>query len=337
LTGPNGFRPAWWLPGPHLQTIVASLCAGPDVPGSAERRFVRVSPGSTIRLDVNRPPAGARGTVLLVHGLGGSAESAHMRRSARHAIERGFAAVRMNLRNCGGTERLADSLYHAGQSDDVARAVEDLTRAEFPRPILLVGFSLGGNLVLLHAGRDGDACRADALVAINPPIELEACVRALEAPSNRLYQAYYVRKLRSLLERIAAVRDLGVSVPSAREIGTVRSFDERFTAPDGGFASASDYYERSSAAPVLGGVRRPALVLSAADDPFVPLAMFRRHDGNPRVRFVHPERGGHCGYWQSASPRFWAAEAALGFAGGEIAAASSTTTAAVSPLSPRRS
>jgi len=182
------FRPAPWLPGPHLQTVVASLFRGPAVPDPTERRIVRVSPGSSIRLDVNRPRGASRGTLLLVHGMGGSAESAYMRRTARHALERSFAVARMNLRNCGGTERLADSLYNAGQSDDVARAVEHLASDGFARPLVAAGFSLGGNLVLLYAGREGDGCAADAVAAVNPPIELETCARAIEAPSNRIYQ-----------------------------------------------------------------------------------------------------------------------------------------------------
>ena len=308
------FRPAPWLRGPHLQTVVASLFRGPAVPGPAESRIVRVSPGSSIRLDVNRPRGASRATLLLVHGMGGSAESAYMRRTARHALERSLTVARMNLRNCGGTERLADSLYNAGQSDDVARALEDLARDGFTRPIVAAGFSLGGNLVLLHAGRAGDACAADAVAAVNPPIELETCARAIEAPSNRIYQAYYLLRLRAQLVRIAAVRGFAGPIPSVRSIGTVRRFDERFTAPDGGFASAHEYYERSSAAPVLGDVRRPGLVLSSTDDPFVPPEMFAPHHGNRRLSFAHPAAGGHCGYWQSGAPRFWAAEAIVAFA-----------------------
>ncbi|HVQ27629.1 MAG TPA: alpha/beta fold hydrolase, partial [Planctomycetota bacterium] len=179
----TAFRPAWWLPGAHLQTIVPTLCTAPWLPGPTERRVVRVSTGSAVRLDVDRPHGrAARGTLLLVHGLGGSSESVYVRLAARHALERGFVTARMNLRNCGGTEHLADTLYNAGQSGDVGHAVADLSSAGLPRPIVVVGFSLGGNLALLHAGREGAACGADAVVGVNPPIALEACVEALERP-----------------------------------------------------------------------------------------------------------------------------------------------------------
>jgi predicted alpha/beta-fold hydrolase len=310
----TAFRPAWWLPGAHLQTIVPTLSTAPWLPGPTERRVVRVSTGSAVRLDVDRPRGPARGPLLLVHGLGGSSESVYVRLAARHALERGFVTARMNLRNCGGTEHLADTLYNAGQSGDVGHAVADLSSAGLPRPIVVVGFSLGGNLALLHAGREGAACVADAVVGINPPIALEACVDAIERPRNRIYQAYYVLKLRRQLASIAAVRPLGCPVPSLRSIGSVRCFDERFTAPDGGFASAHEYYERSSAAPVIGGIRRPALVISAADDPFVPCSIFDGHRSVAGLRLVHPARGGHCGYWQSGTPRSWAARVVVDFA-----------------------
>ena len=311
----TAFRPAWWLPGAHLQTIVPTLATAPWLPGPTERRVVRVSAGSAVRLDVDRPHGrAARGTLLLVHGLGGSSESVYVRLAARHALERGFVTARMNLRNCGGTEHLADTLYNAGQSGDVGHAVADLSSAGLQRPIVVVGFSLGGNIALLHAGREGAACGADAVVGVNPPIALAACVEAIERPRNRIYQAYYVLKLRRQIAGIAAVRPLGCPVPSLRSIGSVRRFDERFTAPDGGFASAHEYYERSSAAPVIGRIRRPALVISAADDPFVPCSIFDGHRTVAGLRLVHPARGGHCGYWQSGTPRSWAARVVVDFA-----------------------
>ncbi len=236
-----------------------------------------------------------------------------MRRTARLAVERGWVTVRMNLRNCGGTEHLADTLYNAGQSEDVHRALEALDGAGLPRPLCAAGFSLGGNLVLLYAGRSGDACAADALAGVNPPIDLELCSRAIEARRNALYRAYYVLRLCAQLRRVARVRKLHGPAPLPWRVRTVRRFDDWYTAPDGGYASAEEYYARSSAAATLSSVRRPAMLLSALDDPFVPRRMFDGHRRNKWLEFVHPRRGGHCGYWQAGRPRFWAAEAILDF------------------------
>jgi predicted alpha/beta-fold hydrolase len=151
------------------------------------------------------------------------------------------------------------------------------------------------------------------VAAVNPPIELATCADAIESPENRVYQAYYVLRLYRQLRRIARVgRPVGPP-PVLTRIRTVRRFDEIYTAPDGGYGSADEYYALSSAAPTLSELRRPAMVLSAVDDPFVPAGMFSSHHGNRRIRFLQPPHGGHCGYWQSGSPRFWAAEAILDF------------------------
>lgn len=309
----GSFRPAVWLPGRHLQTVVPSLWPAPPVPGRPERMIVPVAETAAVRVEINRPRDRSRGTLLLVHGMGGSAESGYMRRTAVPALRRRWTVVRMNLRNCGGTEILSRTLYNAGQSKDVGRVLEALGQARFPRPFAAVGFSLGGNIVLRCGGIEGTACRADALAAVNPPIDLECCARALERPANRIYQAYYTRKLLRALRRILAVRDLPGFPPPDRSIRTVRRFDDLYTAPDAGCASAEEYYAQASAGPRLGGLARPTVVISAADDPFVPVEMFEPyHDLRP-VRFVHPGRGGHCGYWRAAKPRFWAAQAVLGF------------------------
>jgi predicted alpha/beta-fold hydrolase len=315
LIDASAFRPAPWLPGNHLQTIVPSLCKGPTVDGAGERRIIRVSEDSSVAVDLNRPGRAPLGTLVLVHGMCGNSESAYMRRTARLALHAGWVTARMNLRNCGGSEHLSSTLYNAGQSGDLARVFEDLHVHEFPRPFAAAGFSLGGNIVLLYAGRSGDRCLADAVVAVNPPIDLEACAKAIGAPSNRIYQAYYVLRLCRQLKRIAAVRPAVGPTPVPTKIRSVRRFDEIYTAPDGGFGSSAEYYAKSSAAPTLSDLRRPAMVLSALDDPFVPSEMFTPHLGNSWLRVVQPLRGGHCGYWQSGTPRFWAAQAILQFIG----------------------
>jgi uncharacterized protein len=312
------FKPAPWLRGPHAQTILPALLPARAVRGSIEAIDVPVAPRTRIRILVTRPAAAPRGTLLVIHGLGGSAESGYMRRTAAQAHARGWVVARLNLRNCGGTEALASTLYNAGQSGDADAALEAIEAAALPRPHALMGFSLGGNIAMLYAGSSGDACRADAVVGVNPPVDLRRCIDAIERPGNALYHAYFTRGLCAQLRRIRRVRQ--VPGPKARPgaIGGVRGFDELFTAPDGGYKSADDYYRGASAGPRLSGIRRPSLLLSAQDDPFVPVAMFAdyRH-ASKHLTLAHPPRGGHCGYWGAGSPRFWAAGAALAFLDGE--------------------
>ncbi len=308
------FRPAPWLRGPHAQTIGPALFPAAPIRGPVETIDVPVAAGTRVRIVLTLPKAKPRGTLLLIHGLGGSAESRYMRRTAVQAHARGWAVARLNLRNCGGTEALAATLYNAGQSGDAEAALQALEARGLQRPYGLVGFSLGGNLAMRYAGLSGNACRADAVVGVNPPVDLPLCVDAIERAGNILYNVHFTHNLCAHLRRIRRVRDVPGPKASLRAIGGIRGFDELFTAPDAGYRSAADYYRGASAGPVLSGLRRPALIVSAQDDPFVPVSMFDAHrTASTSLRFAHPRTGGHCGYWGRSWPRFWAAEAALRF------------------------
>ncbi len=276
---------------------------------------IPVADASSVRVHVARPRGPARGTLLLVHGMGGSAESSYMRRTASMALARGWIAVRMNCRNCGGTESLARTLYNAGQSEDVGHVLLALEREGLARPFAVAGFSLGGAIALRYAGQAGSACAADAVAAVNPPIDLEVCCRELERPTNAVYHAVFTIALCRLLRRIRRVRGSGEPEPHFPAIRTLRRFDTRFTAPDAGYASAEDYYAGASAAPHLGRIRVPAFVLSSANDPLIPAEMFRAHQprGSSPVTFVLTRSGGHLGYWQPGSPRSWSSLAVLRF------------------------
>ena len=314
------FHPVPWLPGRHLETIVPALFPAPRLDAPEEMRIVQVSPDAAVRLHVSHPHGKPAGTILLVHGMCGSSESAYMKRTGGMAVGAGLIAVRMNCRNCGGTETLSRTLYNAGQSADVGRVLDDLEAAGFPRPFGAVGFSLGGALVLRYAGESGSLCAADVVAGVNPPVDLEACCRALERPENFVYQAHFTLSLCRMLRRIRKVRPLNGPEPVARRIRTLRRLETIYTAPDGGYRSAEHYYAAASAGPHLRGIAVPSLVISSENDPFVPPQTFtpyhRARSG--RLRFVHPRRGGHLGYWQARQPRFWAGEAAVEFVRGQV-------------------
>lgn len=308
------FRPAPWLRGGHPQTILPSILPARPLPGAGESVDVPVEPGTTIRVVVHRPAGAPRGTLVAIHGLAGSAESRYMRRTGAQALARGWAVARVNLRNCGGTEALAATLYNAGQHGDADAVLDALETLGWPRPFALLGFSLGGNIAAKYSGVSGAACRADAICGINAPVDLAACIAVLERRGNALYQAYFTRELCRQVRRIRRVRPLPGPAADARSVGGVRGFDDLFTAPDAGYADAAAYYAAASAGPLLSGARRPTLILSAVDDPFVPMSAFdpfRR--AHPLVAIVHPRGGGHCGYWSATRPRYWAAGAALDF------------------------
>jgi predicted alpha/beta-fold hydrolase len=315
----RAYRPPVWLPGRHLQTIVPSVVAARGLGGTGETLDVPVAPNAAVRCAVDRPPGRSTGTLLLVHGLGGSADAPYMIRTARHALDRGRTTVRMNLRTCGGTESLSGTLYNAGQGDDAGAVLAALDRERFPRPFVAAGFSLGGNLVARYAGTSGDACVADAVVGINPPLDLEGCLRGIERPGNAIYHLRFVLLLCAQVKRLRRLRPVAGPSASPWRVRTLRRFDDGFTAPDAGYPSASAYYAGASAGPRLSGTRRPLLVLSAANDPFVRVGTLRPfRAASPRVCWAHPREGGHCGYWQSGRPRLWAAAALLDWADGAL-------------------
>jgi predicted alpha/beta-fold hydrolase len=309
------FQPVPWLRNRHLQTLAPFLWPRGPEESPVDERVVRVASGSAVAVRVGAPLAGTRGSLLLVHGISGSASSRYMRRTARLAREAGWWTARMNCRNAGGTERLSSTLFNAGQSDDIGRVLEAFESWGLPRPYAAVGFSLGGNMVLRYAALAGEGSRADGVAALNPPVELATCSRALEDPGNRAYGLYFTVELCRQLERIRRHREVPGPPAAWRKIRTVRNFDELFVAPDAGYPSAAAYYAAASAGPRLGGLRVPALVLSAADDPFVPAKLFEplRGVAPGRLEIVRPSRGGHLGYWQSARPRFWAAVVVLDY------------------------
>ena len=315
------FRPPRWLPGGHLQTVVPAFLPHPLEPPS-RRVVVEVEPASeargatSVELWISESAVSPiRGTVLVVHGLCGSARSGDVLRATRRALDHGWHVARVNLRNWGGTEALASTLYNAGQSDDIGHLLAALEAEQLPRPFGVVSFSLGANQVLLHAAETGVGCAADTIVAINPPVDLQAANQAIRRPANALYHLKYIRSLCRLLDQVRAQRP--VPGPTVRwwQLRDVRRFDELFTVPDAGHPDVDTYYAAASSGPRLGAITVPSLILSAANDPIVRVDSFeayRTPAGYPLV-FEHPASGGHCGYWSNATPRAWAPSRALAF------------------------
>jgi uncharacterized protein len=238
-------------------------------------------------------------TIVVLHGLEGSSEAHYMRGVADKAWSRGFNAILLNQRNCGGTEHLCATLYHSGLSADVDVVMAALAN-EGHRTIVVAGYSLGGNLALKLAGEHGATPPPwlRAVAAVSPVMDLPRCVDALEKPSNTIYQWNFVRNLKARMRRkVAAFPDRFSTEPLAR-IRTVREFDEAYTAPFFGFRDATDYYYRAASLRVVDRINVPALIISAQDDPFVPSDSFSDPalNGNPAITVRVTPHGGHCAF-----------------------------------------
>lgn len=284
-------------------------------------RLLRVDAESEVRADCfwQRDRA-SRPTLLGLHGLEGSSEAHYMRGVAEKAWRRGWNVVLLNQRNCGGTEHLTPGLYHSGLTADPIAVLRAL-HAEVPlTALVIVGYSLGGNLTLKLAGEAAAVpdLPLAGVATVSPTIDLALCVDAIERPANVLYQWNFVLGLRARLRRKAQAWPGRFDTRPLSHIRTIRQFDDAYTAPHHGFGTAANYYEKASALRVVHRIEVPALIIAADDDPFVPPAQFQRAEvrGNPQVTVSAQRHGGHCGFIGQDAGEFdgyWAEAAAVAF------------------------
>lgn len=239
-------------------------------------------------------------TVIVVHGLEGSTESKYMMGMAEKGLKAGMNVVLMNQRTCGGTDHLAPTLYHSGRSGDVMAVANALIRQDSLSRVGLCGFSMGGNLVLKTAGEWGSNGPSQfcAVGAVCPSMDLAASADALHLPINRLYEQYFLWKLRWHMRGKSRCFPGRYDLAKMRGIGSLREWDDKITSPYCGFDGADDYYARSAAANVVDRIAVPALILNARNDPFIRILpeTRRRIEANPNVTFIETEDGGHCSF-----------------------------------------
>ena len=259
--------------------------------------------------------SGRRPALVLVHGLEGSSDSRYLLGTAEKAWLAGFHVVRMNQRNCGGTEALAPTLYNSGLSGDYRAVVRTLADADGLTEIFLAGFSMGGNLVLKAAGEFGrefvPLAAFAGVAAVCPALDLAACVDAIHEPRNFFYERYFVRNLIKRYRRKVSLFPQHFKLNGVDRVRTIREFDDWITAPYCGYGDAENYYDRASAKHVLDSIAVPALVITAQDDPMVPHESVRRPElvANARFTLLDPEHGGHCAFISrhgGGDERFWA-------------------------------
>jgi predicted alpha/beta-fold hydrolase len=305
------FRPFPLLRNPHVQTVLGHFLPGPSCPLPDRQRILWLPDGDGLVLHDNVPPQWRPGgpIAILVHGLSGSHASAHVCRVAGPLLLRGVRTVRLDLRGAGKGLPLARRVYHAGRSEDVRAAVEEVHRWSPASPLLLIGVSLGGALVLKTAGEAADAPipGLERVAALAPPIDLERCAALIAEPRNRIYDDAFVRDLVfEARKRHRYFPDL--PPPRFPRQMTIRRFDDLYTAPSCGFADARDYYRRASAAPLIPRIALPTLILTARDDPFIAVEPFEELRLPAQVELRILSHGGHIGFlgWDGAGGIRWA-------------------------------
>jgi uncharacterized protein len=290
-----------YLSGGHVQTLASFFLQRRLVLPPSEDRLIEVEQGAKILCHCHWQPDRANAlTMIVVHGLEGSSDSQYMVGLAAKGMAMGMNVVRFNQRNCGGTDQLSPTLYHSGRSPDIAAVAQNLIERDHLSRIALVGFSMGGNLVLKLAGEWGASGPPQfrAVAAVCPAVDLAASADALHSPSNRLYEYYFLWKLRRRLLAKARLFPGTFDPSRGRGVRSLRDFDDRVTAFYSGFTGAADYYARAAAANVVDRITVPALILHAANDPFIRITTETRQKilKNPNITFNETEDGGHCSF-----------------------------------------
>jgi predicted alpha/beta-fold hydrolase len=293
------FEPHPWLRDGHAQTIAGRYLWGGASELASTAHEVGLDDGDRLCVLESVPGGWRPGApaAVLVHGLAGCARSPYVVRLARKLAAMGVRVARMNLRGAGAGFGLARGIYHAGRSGDLRAVVRWLASRAPGSPVALVGFSLGANLTLKLAAEvpDEPLEGLNCVIAANPPIDLAACAQAMRRPGNRVYDWNFVRWLRAQVRRLHR-RFPELGEPALGRVRSVYDFDDRYTAPRNGFASAEDYYARSSSLRLIRRIEHPGLVVHAADDPFIPLDSFKEAAFPTNLGFELTSGGGHLGY-----------------------------------------
>ena len=300
------FRPAWWLPGAHLQTLFPHMFRRRPPP-PLRRERIELTDGDFIDIDWGLQRDGP--LVLLLHGLEGSIRS-HYAAGLMHSLGNcGFQVALMNFRGCSGEPNRLPRSYHSGDTGDLD-ALVTLLHARFPeRALFAVGISLGGNVLLKWLGENPSQDRVQAAVAVSVPFELNKAALRLQSGSSRVYQTHLLKKLRQSTRAKADRMVMPIAVDQLDQLTSFRAFDDHVTAPLHGFAGVDDYYRRSSSRQFLKHIRTPTVILHALDDPFMtPDSVPGPDELGPGVTLELSRRGGHVGFVSGPWPwqvRYW--------------------------------
>lgn len=321
------FRPAWWLPGPHAQTLWGSLARRSSQTDEAAeaptltRRRLELADGDFIDLSIAEAADDGPGSVLIVHGLEGDLRSHYAGALVRRLHREGLRPVFMHLRGAGGEPNRLDRSYHSGATEDLVAVLDALASEPKLAPRAVVGFSLGGNLLLKLLGELPDAGRRygiEQAIAVSVPFVLRDAMLRLEIGFSRVYRGHLVSRLKRSFRRKFDGRPLPASLHPALDLDTIRdfnAFDDCITAPLNGFGGVFDYYQRASCRQFLPHIQTPTLIIQAADDPFMfPATLPFEHELGPDVTLELSRHGGHVGFIAGhlpGRPVYWLEERIL--------------------------
>jgi hypothetical protein len=294
---------------PHLLTIVANFYPRQfdETAFPKQRRLIQTDPDTKVLVETQHPHGEPKGHVVMVHGLEGSGESGYIVSMAWAAVNAGFITHRFHMRTCAGTENHCKTLYHAGLTGDLRSFLTQLRGL----PVFLVGYSLGGNVVVKLAGELGETDLIQGVCGVSVPVDLARCTKRMQDRENLLYERRFVKRMKKRMVATGRYTEAELA-----HLNSIWDIDDQVTAPSFGFQGAAHYYETQSAINFVPRIRVPTLLIQSKDDTFIPFEMYTHPAlaANPYVRLLTTEHGGHLGFLQRRGlPRFWLDGAVLEF------------------------
>lgn len=299
------FSPPWWARNPHIQTILPVLTKV-DRP-QLERERLELNDGDFIDLDWQGKPKLKQAIIIVVHGLEGSSSSHYARRILAACKEQQLCAVVHHHRSCSGELNRLVRGYHSGDTQDIQQTLIQLKQRYPESPLLAVGYSLGGNVLVKYQGELQEKSLLERAVAVSAPLHLAACAKRLEKGFSKVYQSYLIRQLQEKMLGKVSTPALQPLMPIGKaeieQLTTFYAFDDKITAPLHGFKGVDDYYHRASGLPYLSQIQKPTLVIHAKDDPFMTHAVIPTQEQlAEQVEYELHDNGGHVGFIEGGSP-----------------------------------
>lgn len=310
------FKPAWWLSNSHLQTIYPALLR--NTPNPPEYRRERLNTPDHDFVDIDYCGTGNQPLIILLHGLTGSSQSGYIKGLQATLLKHGFRSAALNFRGCSGQSNNRARCYHSGETEDIHFFYQTLRQREPDTPLGVVGFSLGGNVLLKWLGEQGGQLQLFGAVAVSVPLLLGVCATKLDNGFAKLYRGALLKDLKTYmqiklqhLENLGQVQD-AMKVRDLGDLSAIGSFweyDDRVVAKLHGFDDVHDYYRRSSSRQYLSSIEVPTLLIQAIDDPFMTREVLPEQDEiSPHVQLEFTQHGGHVGFIAGLipfRPQYW--------------------------------
>ena len=304
------FVPARWLKNRHAQTVYSTLPWAWRQRPKLRRQELELPDGDITAVDWLVAAESLPETVpllVILHGLEGSADSSYARMLLQAAFDLGWRSCVLHFRDCGDYRNRLPRRYHAGETNDLRFFLESLHSSpeapEHSGPLLAVGYSLGGNVLLKYLGESGDDTPLRAATAVCVPLNLHTCSEALNNGFSRFYQRHLLKRMKRSISGKFDRHTAAFNWERAMSARTFAEFDDWVTAPLHGFAGMQDYYDKCSSTHFLQGIERPTLVINALDDPFMRPDVIPPEDVlSPHVTFEVAKSGGHVGFINGGTP-----------------------------------